>query len=310
MKKLFVSTFAVAAVLTAGHAVAADLPSRKGPPPVFLPPPPLWAGFYAGLNAGYGWDASPSVNATGYAISNGLDVPLERTLASASAFGASGSAGANGDGFIGGAQAGYNYQWGGNFVVGFEADIQGSGIRGRGHFIGMHANASDIEGATHINSVFSTVEHEKSVDWLGTARGRLGYLVTPTLLVYATGGLAYGGVRADSRVAQSWGGPDAVNVALLSASSGGSFSDTRVGWTVGGGVEWMFAPNLSLKAEYLYYDLGSVSWNSGFIATFTNQAISPANIVGARSQTRFDGHVARAGVNYHFNWGAPVVASY
>ena len=79
----------------------------------------------------------------------------------------------------------------------------------------------------------------------------------------------------------------------------GSASDTRVGWTASGGVEWMFAPNWSVKAEYLYYDLGSVDANyvvlindtaSGLNATFNGQA-----------SVDFKGHIARVGVNWHFN---------
>ena len=88
-----------------------------------------------------------------------------------------------------------------------------------------------------------------------------------------------------------------------------NFSDTRVGWTVGGGLEWMFWPNWSAKVEYLYYDLGSV--------TFTLRVCSPQRVSGigsrnsTQSTTRFDGHIVRVGVNYHFNWGAaPVVAKY
>jgi outer membrane immunogenic protein len=90
---------------------------------------------------------------------------------------------------------------------------------------------------------------------------------------------------------------------------GGSFSDTRVGWTVGGGLEWLFLPNWSAKVEYLYYDLGSVSTNF-LLPQHDNASGNNALSVG-QTTTRFDGHIVRAGVNYHFNWGAaPVVAKY
>jgi outer membrane immunogenic protein len=89
----------------------------------------------------------------------------------------------------------------------------------------------------------------------------------------------------------------------------GSFSDTRVGWTAGGGLEWLFAPNWSAKAEYLYYDLGAVTYGGSPIATFTGGALFTLNAL--QSSTRFNGHVVRAGLNYHFNWGtALVVAKY
>ncbi len=111
-------------------------------------------------------------------------------------------------GFIGGGQVGYNYQWGPSFVIGIEADIQGTGIRGTSRTasasardsalsttIGVTATSahrrpsnSQLRGATRVNA---------GVDWLGTVRGRVGYLFTPTMLVYATGGLTYGGVYAN-----------------------------------------------------------------------------------------------------------------
>jgi outer membrane immunogenic protein len=134
-------------------------------------------------------------------------------------------------------------------------------------------------------------------------------LITPTLLAYGTGGLAYGGVHLSSSIAQTCTGC----VFLGTPSSFGSFSDTRVGWTAGGGLEWMFLPNWSAKVEYLYYDLGSVTANSSPIV-----GLNGVGVVGAlfmtsfpQTTTRFNGHVVRAGLNYHFNWGAaPVVAKY
>jgi outer membrane immunogenic protein len=216
---------------------------------------------------------------------------------------------ANADGFIGGGQVDYNFQWGGNIVVGAEADFQGAAIRGSGGFIGFFSVPGPIGRPSN---VVSAVSHQKSVDWLGTVRGRIGYLVTPSLLAYATSGLAYGGVTANVAIAQGWGGPGNGG-RLLTTGAAGYFSDTRVGWTVGDGFEWMFAPNWSTKVEYLYYDLGTSVWNSSAAASF---ALGPRfgpfiDAIGVVSQTRFDGHIVRAGVNYHLNWGAsPTIASY
>jgi outer membrane immunogenic protein len=273
----------------------------------------MWTGFYVGLNAGYGWDASPNV----YTSAAGTKADIESIFVvpppyiAADALSATSVASARANGFIGGGQAGYNYQWGNNFVVGLEADIQGAGIRGRGGFLGLGSASVDFEGATFTDNVVSTVEHRKTVDWLGTVRGRLGYLVTPTLLAFATGGLAYGGVTADTTIAQSWAGND-LGPLLQTTGGAGHYSNTRVGWTVGGGLEWMFAPNISVKAEYLYYDLGSATWGSGPASTsFTSPGAGTfVDSIVLQSRTRFDGHIARAGVNYHFNWGAPVVAGY
>ena len=79
-------------------------------------------------------------------------------------------------------------------------------------------------------------------------RGRFGYLLMPTLLIYGDGGLAYGGVNVSTSIFQA-------NLPFTPAfASFGNLSGTEVGWTAGGGVEWMFLPNWSVKAEYLYYD--------------------------------------------------------
>ena len=107
-------------------------------------------------------------------------------------------------------------------------------------------------------------------------RGRVGYLVTPTLLLYGTGGFAYGQRERFQR------------------------SNTSTGWTAGGGVEWLFAPHWSAKAEYLYVDLSSSGSTAPIPAGTSARTIHPQI------------NVVRAGVNYHFNWGAPapVVAKY
>jgi len=94
-------------------------------------------------------------------------------------------------------------------------------------------------------------------------------------------------------------------------NSFGSFSNTRVGWTAGGGIEWLFAPNWSVKAEYLYYDLGSVTYGLSPLQNF-NSAGTLFTSGSPFSRTRFTGNIVRAGLNYHFNlWGpGPIVAKY
>ena len=272
------------AILTSGAAIAADLPSRKEPP-AYIPPPPLltWAGFYVGLNAGYTWGESDHVNVGSF--------PVLGPPAGILALGATGVAPVKNDGFIGGGQVGYNWQFGERFVAGLEADIQGVANSGGA------GNAASLVVAIPGVPVVTDIAATKSLDYLGTVRGRLGYLVTPTLLAYGTGGLAYGGVGASTAISQ-------LGANGFSGFGASSFADTRVGWAAGGGLEWMFSPNWSAKAEYQYYDLGGVSHSSPLIA--------PPAVVYAVSQsaTRFDGHVVRAGVNYHFNWAAPIVSKY
>jgi outer membrane immunogenic protein len=154
-------------------------------------------------------------------------------------------------GFEGGVQGGYNWQ-NGPWVFGVEADFQATG-------------AED----TFAPWKFSN-------PWFGTVRGRVGYLLTPTLLLYGTGGFAYGGVTAFQR------------------------SNTSTGWTAGGGIEWQFAPHWSAKLEYLYVDLAS----SGIYGAYTGWELG--------NNHHPEINVVRLGVNYLFNFApsAPVVAKY
>ena len=137
------------------------------------------------------------------------------------------------------------------------------------------------------------------VDWLGTVRARLGFLVTPNLLAYGTGGLAYGKVEGSTNIAQSDSGINGVLTGA--AASAGSFSETRADWTIGGGLEWMFLPHWTLKGEYLFYDLGSVSWGSPNLAFNVPGFASPTfSAVNIGSSTHFSGNIVRAGINYKF----------
>ncbi len=301
MKKIALSVAALA--LTAGSALAADLPSRKGPPMLPPPPPPpMWTGFYVGVNAGGGWANSNSINTT--AFPGFPFAPLGNVVpyTNASAALATTSIGSgNGGGFIGGGQLGYNWQFYNSFVAGVEADIQG--VAGSNSAKPILSAAAPIAG----ESIISATSVSRSIGYFGTVRGRLGWLFMPTLLVYGTGGLAYGGVSANTSIVQGITGAPAVSNPWFGA---GAFSDTRVGWTVGAGLEWMFAPNWSAKVEYLYYDLGSVTYGVSPLIS-ANNAGTPFTAAFAQTSTHFNGNVVRAGLNYHFNWAsAPIVAKY
>jgi outer membrane immunogenic protein len=303
-------------VLAGSPALAADLPSRKGPP-MSLAPLPMWTGFYAGLNAGYGWGTTNTATTGAAPLVDNIAIdPFWGTPFGYTAAASSGVANVNQAGFIGGGQVGYNYQWGSNFVAGLEADIQGSAIRGTAGYSGIAQFGPDSIG--YIDTAAGSGVVAAGVDWLGTVRGRFGYLVTPSLLAYVTGGLAYGGVHATA--VHSLAFTDSIPTIYPTIGGAGRYSDTRVGWTVGGGGEWMFAPNWSLKAEALYYDLGSASFASGPVGAVdpdgTNLSIIgvPGAVLFANSlatRVKYDGVLARLGVNYHFDWGAaPVVAGF
>ena len=297
----FISTMstALAASAIAGTAFAADLPSRRAPVIVAPVPVMTWAGLYVGLNAGYTFSESSNVATSGF----GTDINgLGNGGVYAAAAGALSTFNANPKqrGFIGGGQIGYNWQFG-SFVTGLEADIQ--------HVAGGAKSSPLLSAAFPVGGEglgqFAIVE--RGINYLGTVRGRFGFTVTPTFLLYATGGLAYGGLKSSTAIEQQIFGAGAV---VNPGFGYGSSTKTRIGYTVGAGGEWMFSPNWSAKIEYMYYDLGRSTYAVAPVVISTNGGTPFISATAATSQ-RTNGHIVRAGLNYHFNWGAaPVVARY
>ncbi len=239
---------AVTFVAITGSAAAADLrPRTYAPPPAVMPVmAPSWSGFYLGGNLGGGWgngDSDFSVAAGRFAgISNSLS------------------------GFIGGAQAGYNWQ-SGPMVYGLETDFQYSGLRGE-------VDAPTCPAA--LCGVALSATYKQDVTWFGTVRGRLGY-ADAGWLAYITGGYAYAQLETEATATAG------AVTAIFSAR------DIRNGWTLGGGVEMMLAPNWSAKVEYLHLDFGSDTGNLILpgLPTITDSAGLTMEVV-------------RAGVNYRF----------
>ena len=169
-------------------------------------------------------------------------------------------------GAIGGGQIGYNYQISPRFVVGLETDFQGT----------------TMGSGSSINSSFYPVNRwdysmGTSLNWYGTVRGRAAVAIIPEVLLYGTAGFAYGNVSRNGLV--------------LTGS-------TQTGWTAGGGLEWMFLPNWSAKAEYLYTNM---TGGPGTVYNFY-PSYKPLLPLSVNNQTAWN--TIRAGVNYHFNWGA------
>jgi outer membrane immunogenic protein len=154
----------------------------------------------------------------------------------------------------------------------------------------------------------ATLTAANSVNWLGTVRGRIGLVAAPNFLIYGTGGLAYGGVNSRTGINEAFSGPLAADLGLNGTfPASGNFSETRVGWTVGAGGEWMFTSNWSAKLEYLHYDLGSANYGT----PVGNFGLTPTTLLytlGQSSSTNFRGDIVRVGLNYKF--GGPVVAKY
>jgi outer membrane immunogenic protein len=267
MKTRVLGLLAATAITTAAisAASAADVPMRSAPPAPFLAPVPVftWTGFYAGVSAGYGW-SDTDITTSGNAAN---------TRANVAALARPPSLSTEQDGFIGGAQVGYNLQFG-MFVAGIEADISYTDLSSDVTYASPVTFGAALAGT---RSTFS-----QDLDYLGTVRARVG-VAFDRVLVYATGGFAFGGVDYNADFFNSAG--------VLQFN--GNHSDTQVGYTVGGGVEYALTNNLTFKAEYLYYDLGD-----------KNVVVSAIPGVGLNSYTsnfETEGHIARAGVNFKFN---------
>jgi outer membrane immunogenic protein len=303
VKKLLLAGVSFAALI-AGPAMAADMGAPVYRRPVYVPVA-SWTGFYVGANVGDNWFQNNSVTTLSAPVADFAVGPP--SWAANAAAGASGNVpvGNNGN-FIGGFQAGYNWQFAPAYVAGIEADIQWTNRNGNTGSLATAVGPFPFAGSAEV--LTTQITSSKQLDYLGTVRGRFGFLATPTLLLYATGGLAYGQVQVHTIIAQS--NNDCVffpgDCLQPAAGATGSFTQTRAGRTVGGGLEWMFLQNLSAKVEYLYYDLGSVTVPNSALVT-TNGTFAGAGgpaVIASLSSTRFTGNIVRFGLNYKFGYAA------
>jgi outer membrane immunogenic protein len=275
MNRLALAAVSLSA-LVAAPAFAADMP-LKAPPPA-VAPAPLWTGFYLGANVGYSWgNSSTTYTGTGTGF-----VPFTTSRAM--------------DGVLGGGQIGYNWQFNTNWVLGVEADIQGTGQSGTTSFPGVTTTLG-VPGVA-VTTIASTGSLKQSLPWFGTLRGRFGVNPTPTSLLYVTGGLAFGEIDSTASFTTTVSTPGGT----ASASASSSSNVTRAGWTVGGGIEGVITGAWTAKLEYLYMDFGT--FNNAFVGT----------PVGAYTTLAANSHVTdnivRVGVDYHFNWGGPIATRY
>jgi len=274
-KSLAVSALLIAASLNIARA--GDM-AVKAPPAVA--PACIWCGWYVGLSAGY-VDSRNNFSTVSTPVPDGVLGVVAGVSAGLAGLSTGSIPVGNTNGFIGGAQAGYNWQ-SGNVVAGIEADIQGLT---RSSVSGTSTNTVVVVGVP----VTSTQTATMSTTYLGTLRGRLGLAETSTWLAYVTGGLAYGGVKASDTLFQT-------GTNGFVGAGAGTLSTARAGWALGGGLEWMVAPRWSVKAEFLHYDLGTSNFNSMPTSGFFATPVYQSNV----SSAHFQGDIARASVNYHF----------
>ena len=264
-----------------------------------------WSGFYVGGNIGFSWgnvrtrgSETQTQNVSVFSVPGPILVSsVDSTSASAALTHSTVT------GLVGGALAGYNWQ-NGKWLVGLEADFQGSDERATGRLCTV---AGCPAGSTVIPVNYK-------LDWFSTARGRVGFMAADRLLLYATGGLAYGQFVGD----------------VPSFPLG--WRSTRIGWAAGAGAEAALDRHWSVRLEYLYVDLGDVGANSLSSTTVSTSAnslrvapplgIAPPVVIAppaifntvrttnlaSKFQSRFNDSVIRAGITYRF--GGPIVTKY
>jgi outer membrane immunogenic protein len=233
--------------------------SMRGPDGYAGAPIYSWTGFYVGANAGYGSGVShlsQAGSASGFPVASTADGVVTPK------------------GFAGGFQLGYNWQAGRNWLVGFEADIQGTNQSNTGCLLICFVQTNPTGGG---NNAFTA---NQTIDFFGTVRGRLG-VVNNNILFYATAGGAF--ARVGQTLALNFTrNPDASTVSSASTRS------NLTGWTAGGGIEAALWGNWTAKAEYLYLDLGKIKSDFGGL----EMALTNTSTV--------QDHIFRAGVNYRF----------
>ena len=268
MKRILLAGATLLALTAAQPTLAADAPVYKGPRAaayaLFN-----WSGFYIGINGGYGWHRGQSVELLTDDIT-----PVNLGDATTPSRGTIGDI--SGRGWFVGGQFGYNWQLGPSTLVGIETDLQYSRIR------------DSISGQfTNPNGVFPTSGVANfNIDWFGTLRGRLG-VVASNWLLYATAGLAYGQVDYNLFAFETGGG------AQFQTSLGGR--NTRFGYVVGGGAEVGFTPNLTMKLEYQYIDLGSIGATAPVVPLGGG---APTGETATLGSIRANFHTVRVGLNW------------
>jgi outer membrane immunogenic protein len=266
MIKRTLGLLASAAVLlgTSQIASAADLPMKARP----YAPPEVWSwtGFYIGAHVGAGWGTTEST-LTGASIVPPIIPPVTFSLPFSQN---------SRSGFLGGAQAGYNWQ-SGWAVFGVQADIAGM----------------DVKGTTPCLVILSCTSKS---DWLATATGRIGAVVLDRGLVYAKGGAAWLNTT------------HTVNLPVFAPGTPNPLTEkesTTWGWTLGMGTEWMITKNWSAFVEYNYMEFDKK--NEAFLI---NPVLTAPFRVNVNADLTNKLSVAKVGVNYKFDWGTPVMAKY
>jgi outer membrane immunogenic protein len=221
-----------------------------------------WTGCYIGGNLGGGWGRE-TVSIPNLAETTGVPGLAGVSLPSVTG---------NTSGVLGGGQVGCNYQFAPNWVIGIEGDGEGANIKGDA--------AESVSFTNPSTGAFETVNGtaHAQTDWIASITGRLGWTWNPVML-YAKGGAAWAG--------------DKYSADLPAFNEHIATSVTRPGWTVGGGVEWVFWYNWSAKVEYDFYDFSTSNLTLPGTILGVSEVVPGVNVKETISTVKF-------GINYRF----------
>lgn len=295
---------------TISSASAADM-ALKAPP---VQAAPTWSGFYAGVNVGYG-SGDPHTDIAGNGSVTNFIGQFPGFPGFSSNFSFTDSDHARLGGLMGGGQTGYNYQLNRRWVVGVEADLQAAGQSGNNGFsdqfstpvCGVAGGRPPVCSGTTPLIATAATGYAAKIDGFGTLRGRAGYLITDQVLIYGTGGLAYGRVEINGNASVPTAAITGGSTNFVPSVGTFAVAQNNLGYSIGGGVEGRIFPwlpaNWTWKAEYLYLDLGALNSGTSSSGVFPGGRIFPIAATLADTvalHTHFVNNVVRVGLNYKF----------
>lgn len=251
MRKVLVGALLASTAVVPVYAADMNYPV-KAQPPMVATPTSNWGGFYVGIDGGYGWGSS-TIDAL--ITTTGLGGTLTQPFANPTS-----------NGFLFGGHVGYNWQFSGNVVAGLEVDYLGADLTG--------SQTVPVFGGLG-NATLAT-----KVDALASGRGKLGYALNQNVLLYGTGGVAWGHESATATLAQ---------IRPAASISETAFAN-QFGWVVGGGAEFKVLSNILLRAQFLHYGFGDVAY------TFP-VGLGPINGANARTTV----NAVTGGLSYKFD---------
>jgi outer membrane immunogenic protein len=306
----------------ASKRALASTPTSAGPSPAALPAiqptsvssneyaqAPRFSGIYVGINGGYG---RGMVSTFGPSYSGYGPFQLGYDTFPGYAFYSNGSGNFFAEGPFVGGQIGYNYQFANNIMLGAETDLDWADVLDPVGYNQAWGNGAGFSGLPSTASYNANSNYNRvGMDWIGTARVRLGYAFGP-FIPYLTAGLAYG--QLSSSTSSFFMGAFTPGTENFASLNHGNTTAVTAGWAVGAGAEYMLVGPWSIKGEYLYTSIGGIM-RSDNLTTITYlqengfSVIQPA-IGGAQISTgSFGIHQVRVGLNYHLDFGRDIPTS-